>query len=108
MDLVFIFDKLQGIEKVKPSKCTYGLDEPPSVSYNLNEKQINEIINDDLKIKYTTFKKAIISMNLQKTKKGMQNKKKDKNGQVISYDMGNSIFLESGNLDAKNKFQEKG
>ncbi|WP_026677564.1 hypothetical protein [Fictibacillus gelatini] len=116
LDLVFIFDKLQGIEKVKPSKYTYGLDEPPSVSYNLNEKQFNEIINDDLKIKYNTFKKAIVSIRLQKAKKGMQIfsitvgaewEKKDKNGRVINYDMGNSIFLESDNLDAKNKFLKK-
>ncbi|MEZ0116895.1 UNVERIFIED_ORG: hypothetical protein ABRZ91_000852 [Heyndrickxia coagulans] len=64
IDVSFIFDKLQGIEKLKPYHYSYGLDEPPSVIYTLNEKEFNEIINDDLKIKYNTFKDASIFISL--------------------------------------------
>ncbi|MEZ0116912.1 UNVERIFIED_ORG: hypothetical protein ABRZ91_000869 [Heyndrickxia coagulans] len=64
LDVQFIFDKLQGIEKLKPYHYEYGLDEPPFVNYDLNEKEFNEIINDDLKIKYDKFKGASISIML--------------------------------------------
>ncbi|MEZ0116910.1 UNVERIFIED_ORG: hypothetical protein ABRZ91_000867 [Heyndrickxia coagulans] len=60
----FVFDKLQGIEKLKPDHYTYGLDEPPSVNYKLNEKEFNRVINDDLKIKYDKFKNANIFISL--------------------------------------------
>ncbi|MEZ0116905.1 UNVERIFIED_ORG: hypothetical protein ABRZ91_000862 [Heyndrickxia coagulans] len=64
VDVQFIFDKLQGIEKLKPDHYEYGLDEPPFVNYKLNEKEFNEIINDDLKIKYDKFKSASIFISL--------------------------------------------
>ncbi|MEZ0116903.1 UNVERIFIED_ORG: hypothetical protein ABRZ91_000860 [Heyndrickxia coagulans] len=64
MDVQFIFDKLQGIERLKPDHYTYGLDEPPSLNYNLNEKEFNTIVNDDLKLKYDTFKGGNIFFSL--------------------------------------------
>ncbi|MEZ0116894.1 UNVERIFIED_ORG: hypothetical protein ABRZ91_000851 [Heyndrickxia coagulans] len=64
IDVQFIFDKLQGIEKLKPVHFTYGLDESPSINYKLNEKEFNEIVNDNFKIKYDNFKSASIFISL--------------------------------------------
>ncbi|MGG3964311.1 hypothetical protein, partial [Heyndrickxia faecalis] len=68
VNVQFIFDKLQGIEKLKPDQYTYGLDEPPFVKYKLNEKEFKEILNDDLKIKYKKIKYATIFINLYEDK----------------------------------------
>lgn len=57
---VFLFGKLQGLQNVKPVAYTYGLDQPPSLFYRLNQKEFESIINDDLKIKYDHFKDATI------------------------------------------------
>ncbi|MET3028825.1 DUF3952 domain-containing protein [Flavobacterium sp. UW10123] len=57
---VFLFGKLQGLQNVKPAAYTYGLDQPPSLFYRLNQKEFENIINDDLKIKYDHFKYATI------------------------------------------------
>ncbi|MGC4376904.1 DUF3952 domain-containing protein [Fictibacillus sp. Mic-4] len=115
LDLIFIFDKLQGIEKIKPASYTYGLDEPPAIAYSLNEKQFKEIINDELKINYDSFKKATILISLHEIKNKMKIfyiiieiewQKKNRNGQVVNYFMNNSIYLDSNNLHAKNEYQK--
>jgi hypothetical protein len=60
-----LIDKIQGLEKVVPKNYSYGLDVPPSVFYDLNEVEFNEIINDDLKIEYDIFKRATILIAMQ-------------------------------------------
>lgn len=112
-NLPFLFDKLQGIEKVKPISYSYGLDEPPSVSYKLNEREFQKVLNDDLKIKYDQFKKATILISLKDREKkpyitdiiiGIQWKKKDKNGKMINYFFDDSIFISDNNKNTKKTY----
>ncbi|MGC4377671.1 DUF3952 domain-containing protein [Fictibacillus sp. Mic-4] len=103
LNLQFMLDKLQGIEKVKPKHYEYGLDEPPSLAYNLNEQEFNKIINDDLKIDYDKFKGALISIRLQEDKPkrlfitdisvSVEWQKKNKKGQWIDYFYDNTVDL---------------
>ena len=42
---------------------------PPSIFYDLNEQEFNEIINDDLKVEYDEFKRATILVTMQEGKR---------------------------------------
>lgn len=64
--LLFLSMHLQGIDKLKPETYTYGLDEPPSVRYQLTESQFEEIVNDNLNIKYDKFEEAKVLLQLRK------------------------------------------
>lgn len=115
-DLKFIFDKLQGIEKIKPKDYTYGLDEPPSIFYDLNEQAFNKIINDDLRIKYDKFKRATILINFQEgngkelyiTKVSINFvwEKADSNGKTLNYYLDNILQLDSDNQKAKENYRK--
>ncbi|MEZ0116937.1 UNVERIFIED_ORG: hypothetical protein ABRZ91_000894 [Heyndrickxia coagulans] len=100
IDIPFVFDKLQGLEKIKPDHYTYGLDEPPMVIYKLSEKEFNQIINDDLQIKYDKFKSASIFISLKEVNKkliiedirvGVTWETKE-NGNLKMYVMNNTLY----------------
>ncbi|QUW20808.1 hypothetical protein JSQ81_13395 [Sporosarcina sp. Marseille-Q4063] len=63
--MLFLSMHLQGIEKLIPEKYIYGLDEPPSVRYQLTESQFEEIINDDHDIQYDKFEAAKVLIQLR-------------------------------------------
>ncbi|MEZ0116930.1 DUF3952 domain-containing protein [Heyndrickxia faecalis] len=115
VDIQFIFDKLQGIEKLKPDHYTYGLDEPPFVNYDLNEKEFNEIVNDDLKIKYDKFKGAsiLISLNEDKSKLYIDtislgaDWEQDINNKQVEYSLVNEIYPSQDNKKAFKEFKLK-
>ncbi|MEZ0116901.1 UNVERIFIED_ORG: hypothetical protein ABRZ91_000858 [Heyndrickxia coagulans] len=115
VDVQFTFDKLQGIEKLKPDHYEYGLDEPPFVNYALNEKEFNEIINDDLKIKYDKFKDASISISLSEDKNKLYidnisvgaDWERYINNKQVEYSLVNDIYPSHDNKTAFKEFKLK-
>jgi phage tail tube protein FII len=113
-DLVFMVDKLQGIEKVAPKRYKFGLDSPPMISYDLSEHEFNEIINDDLKIDYDVFNKATISLELQEKNKRFSITRISlnvawselKNNVLIDYQLNNRISFPKENVDAKREYKQ--
>ena len=114
-DLIFMLDKLQGINEIVPTKISYGLDSPPSIFYDFNEQEFNEIVNDDLQIEYDNFERATLLIGLQEDKS--ENKfyiteigiwvlwdEKDKNGKLISLELSNNVDMTIGNLGAKEDY----
>ncbi len=116
LNLNFIFDKLQGIEKLKPKRYTYDLSRPPYVYYELNEQEFNQIINDDLKIQYDRYKDASIKIDFQEGKANelyivemevyIELEKKDVNGKIVSYYLDNDLQFDSDNLKASEKYEK--
>ncbi|MEZ0116902.1 UNVERIFIED_ORG: hypothetical protein ABRZ91_000859 [Heyndrickxia coagulans] len=114
LKLQFLANNLQGIEGIKPKDYFYGLDEPPSVYYNLSEEQFNKILNDDLKIKYDKFKDATILIVLQEGEGKklfiteiditVSWQKRNKDGRVIQNNLYYSLYLTDENSNAKKKF----
>ena len=116
LDLIFMIDKLQGIEKIVP--ISYG-DEPdrsPRIYYDLSEQEFKEILNDDLKIEYDKFTKATIFIGLLEGKEGklfipeifigVEWEEKANNGRTIGYKMSNSTYFDDDNLKAKRKYKK--
>ena len=116
-DLIFMMDKLQGIEEVVPADVSYGLDEPPSIFYDFNEQEFNEIINDDFQIDYDNFKRATLLIGLQKSEDkfyisdigiGVEWEEKNDEGKLISRQLYNSVDMTIGNLGAKEDYIQLG
>ncbi|EJS45715.1 hypothetical protein ICG_05950 [Bacillus cereus BAG1X1-3] len=63
-----IFEGLQGIVKMKPTKDIKEFSEPSSISYSLTESQFKEIINDNLKLEYDKFRNASIVIGFNSAK----------------------------------------
>ncbi|QUW20807.1 DUF3952 domain-containing protein [Sporosarcina sp. Marseille-Q4063] len=113
-DLVFMVDKLQGIEKVAPKRYKYGLDSPPMISYDLTEREFTEIINDDLKIDYDVFNKATIFLELQEKDKRFSITRISlnvtwgelKNNVLIDYQLNNRVSFPNENVDAKREYEQ--
>ena len=114
-DLIFMLDKLQGINDIVPTKFSYGLDSPPSIFYDLNEQEFNEIINDDFQIEYDNFKRATLLISLQEDRSekkfyiskigiGVEWEEKDSDGNLISLELYNNVDMTIGNLGAKEDY----
>lgn len=114
-DLIFMLDKLQGINDIVPTETSYGLDSPPSIFYDFNEQEFNEIVNDDLQIDYDNFKKATLLIGLQEDKSenkfyisdigiGVEWEEKNNEGKLISKELYNSVDMTIGNLEAKKDY----
>ncbi|EJR39500.1 DUF3952 domain-containing protein [Bacillus mycoides] len=58
----YIFNTLKGISSIKPTRDTRGGDEPNSIFYNLTEEEFKNILNDDLKLNYSKFREAKVSL----------------------------------------------
>ena len=113
-ELVFLIDKLQGIEKITPKRYEYGVDSPPMISYELSEPEFKEIINDNLKVDYDKFSEATIFLELQENDEqflitrisiNITWEKLDNNGVMIEYQLNNRISTNE-NEDAKKKYNQ--
>lgn len=110
----FVFDQLQGIEKLTPKSYKYGMDEPPTVAYQLSEKDFNEIINDNLKIDYDKLKQSMITINLYRTEKKLYIKRifisieweKKINKDTVNYFLEDRLYLEDNNKKAKVEYKK--
>ena len=114
-DLIFMLDKLQGINNIVPTKYSYGLDVPPSIFYDFNEQEFNEIVNDDLQIEYDNFKRATMLISLQEDRSekkfyiskiliSVQWEEKDNDGKLISLHLSNNVDMTIGNHEAKEDY----
>lgn len=114
-DLKFIFDKLQGIEKIKPKDYTMDLVQPPSIFYDLNEQEFNKIINDDLKIQYDKLTLATILIDLRaedgklyatEINVSVEWEKTDGLGKVLKYSLYDRLYFENDNQKARESYQK--
>ncbi|KGT38485.1 DUF3952 domain-containing protein [Weizmannia sp. CD-2023] len=113
LDSQFVFDQLQGIEKLTPKSYKYGMDEPPTVAYQLNEKEFNNIINDNLRVDYDKLKQAMITINLYREENKLYIKtifisiewKKKINKDQINYFLEDRLYLEDNNKKAKDEYK---
>ena len=116
LDVLLLIDKLQGIEKVVPKDYSYGLDVPPSIFYDLNEVEFNEIINDDLKIEYDIFKRATILVTMQEGEArkpyatdidiSIGWEKRENSSELIDYHLFSGVSFNSGNLNPIEKYNQ--
>ncbi|EMY5507517.1 DUF3952 domain-containing protein [Bacillus cereus group sp. MYBK249-1] len=118
----FIFDRLKGIDSLKPKKDKKRFSEPSKVTYYLTESEFQEIINDKLKVDYDKFDEAILLLEFNSAKDTKENpmefttisitmgyEKKNKEGQLIRHDQKIAIYLntkEDNNENSKNKYEE--
>ncbi|MDM5188389.1 DUF3952 domain-containing protein [Bacillus sp. DX4.1] len=117
-----IFDRLQGISKLKPSEDKKSFSEPSIISYDLTESQFKQLINDKLKLEYDKFDSAILLIEFNSAKDTKENpmeitvmsitigyEEKNEEGKMISHDQKIEAYLhtkEDNNQTAKNKYEE--
>lgn len=117
-----MFDRLQGISKLKPNEDKKSFSLPPEVSYELTESQFQQMFNNKLKLQYDKFDDALFTIEFNSARDTKENpleitvislsigyEKKNEEGKMIRYDQKIEAFLgnkESNNETAKNKYEE--
>ncbi|MEB9982099.1 DUF3952 domain-containing protein, partial [Bacillus cereus] len=104
----FIFNRLKGIDSLRPKKDKKRFSESSKVTYYLTESEFQEIINDKLKVDYDKFDEAILLMEFSSAKDSKENpmefttisitmgyEKKNKEGRLIRHDQKIAIYLNS-------------
>ncbi len=104
----FIFNRLKGIDSLRPKKDKKKFSESSKVTYYLTESEFQEIINDKLKVDYDKFDEAILLMEFSSAKDSKENpmefttisitmgyEKKNKEGRLIRHDQKIAIYLNS-------------
>ncbi|MEB9817442.1 DUF3952 domain-containing protein, partial [Bacillus cereus] len=69
----FIFNRLKGIDSLRPKKDKKRFSESSKVTYYLTESEFQEIINDKLKVDYDKFDEAILLMEFSSAKDSKEN-----------------------------------
>ncbi|WCT66121.1 DUF3952 domain-containing protein [Bacillus cereus] len=118
----FIFNRLKGIDSLRPKKDKKRFSESSKVTYYLTESEFQEIINNKLKVDYDKFDEAILLMEFSSAKDSKENpmefttisitmgyEKKNKEGRLIRHDQKIAIYLntkEDNDKASKTRYEE--
>ncbi|MDM5188387.1 DUF3952 domain-containing protein [Bacillus sp. DX4.1] len=117
-----MFERLQGISKLKPSEDKKRFSEPSIISYDLTESQFQQVINDKLKLEYDKFDSATLLIEFNSAKDTKENpmeiteitisigyEQKNEEGKMIRHDQEITAYLrtkESNNQKSQKEYEE--